>query len=178
MAAMVVAPKASRLERNTMASCFSASPISTRRNLLKCQELVQSQRLLEHGLVKLPRSMFIGVGQLGLVLLHRLFEFPARKQFQHLRENAAYFHKAESPVVELVLPEPNPTLSGTQPLTGRRSPLRPAVSPLIWTAMIGDELTTHAKTSTGESPLTELEIVAVTCGPTNAASRLFEMARY
>src|ERR1017187_6860107 len=136
MAAMVVAPKASRLERNTMASCFSASPISTRRNLLKCQELVQSQRLLEHGLVKLPRSMFIGVGQLGLVLLHRLFEFPARKQFQHLRENAAYFHKAESPVVELVLPEPNPTLSGTQPLTGRRSPLRPAVSPLIWTAMI------------------------------------------
>src|ERR1019366_8636308 len=28
-----------------------------------------------------------------------------------------------------------PTLSGTQPLTGRRSPLRPAVSPLIWTAM-------------------------------------------
>src|ERR1035438_10721096 len=32
MAAMVVAPKASRLERNTMASCFSASHISTRRN--------------------------------------------------------------------------------------------------------------------------------------------------
>ena len=52
-----------------------------------------------------------------------------------LMENAAYFHKAESPVVELVLPEPNSTLSGTQPLTGRRSPLRPAVSPLIWTAM-------------------------------------------
>src|SRR5664280_272879 len=152
------------------------------------QLLALQQRLLEHGLVKLPRSMFIGVGQrgllgchrhpqmlqlpltarqsttdlaqrmrpaqlakqhrheltptgetsrvpLGLVLLHRLFEFPARKQFQHLRENAAYFHKAESPVVELVLPEPNPTLSGTQPLTGRRSPLRPAVSPPIWTAM-------------------------------------------
>src|ERR1017187_10146400 len=76
--------------------------------------------------------------QLGLVLLHRLFEFPARKQFQHLRENAACFHKAESPVVELVLPEPNPILSGTQPLTGRRSPLRPAVSPLIWTAMFTD----------------------------------------
>src|ERR1039458_4415786 len=32
VAAMVVAPKASRLERNTMASCFSASHISTRRN--------------------------------------------------------------------------------------------------------------------------------------------------
>src|ERR1039457_3261728 len=63
-------------------------------------------------------------------------QLAARKQFQHLRENAAYLHKAESPVVELVLPEPNPTLSGTQPLTGRRSPLRPAVSPLIWTAMI------------------------------------------
>src|ERR1035441_8223461 len=55
-----------------------------------------------------------------------------------LMENAAYFHKVESPVVELVLPEPNSTLSGTQPLTGRRSPLRPAVSPLIWTAMIPD----------------------------------------
>src|ERR1035441_5681027 len=120
------------------------------------QLLALQQRLLEHGLVKLPRSMFIGVGQrgllgchrhpqmlqlplaarqstsdlaprmrpaqlakqhrheltptgetsrvpLGLVLLHRLFEFPARKQFQHLREHAAYFHKAESPVVELVL---------------------------------------------------------------------------
>src|SRR5674476_1710942 len=72
---------------------------------------------------------------LGFVLLDRLLELPAREQLQHLRQNAAYFHKAESPVVELVLPEPNPTLSGTQPLTGRRSPLRPAVSPLIWTAM-------------------------------------------
>src|ERR1022692_259658 len=29
---MVVAPKASRLERNTMVSCFSSSRISTRRN--------------------------------------------------------------------------------------------------------------------------------------------------
>ena len=56
-----------------------------------------------------------------------------------LMENAAYFHKVESPVVELVLPEPNSTLSGTQPLTGRRSPLRPAVSPLIWTAMLLSE---------------------------------------
>src|ERR1022692_2539059 len=32
MAAMVVAPKPSRLERNTRASCFSSSQISTRRN--------------------------------------------------------------------------------------------------------------------------------------------------
>src|SRR5665811_2612223 len=32
MAAIVVAPKASRLERNTMDSCFFASQISTRRN--------------------------------------------------------------------------------------------------------------------------------------------------
>jgi hypothetical protein len=37
------------------------------------------------------------------VLLDRLLEPPARKQLQHLRENAAYFHWAESPVVELVL---------------------------------------------------------------------------
>jgi hypothetical protein len=29
---------------------------------------------------------------LGLVLLDRLLEFPAREKLQHLRENAAYFH--------------------------------------------------------------------------------------
>jgi hypothetical protein len=37
----------------------------------------------------------------GFVLLHRLLESSARKQLQHLRENAADFHWAESPVVEL-----------------------------------------------------------------------------
>src|SRR5258708_33799187 len=39
----------------------------------------------------------------GFVLLDCLLEPPARKQLQHLRENTAYFHYAESPVVKLVL---------------------------------------------------------------------------
>src|SRR5260370_23046474 len=54
----------------------------------------------------------------GLVLLDRLLEPPARKQLQHLRENAAYFHYAESPLVEIgSSSEPNPAYHGTQPLT-------------------------------------------------------------
>jgi hypothetical protein len=54
----------------------------------------------------------------GFVLLHRLLKSPARKQFQYLRENAAYFHWADSPVVELVLRRnPIQPIRGLSPFT-------------------------------------------------------------
>src|ERR1035437_5260745 len=74
---------------------------------------------------------------LGLVLLDRLLELPAREQLQHLRKNAAYFHYVESPEVELVFVwNPIQRIRGSASHRQRLPPLRPAVTPLIWTAMI------------------------------------------
>jgi hypothetical protein len=73
---------------------------------------------------------------LGYVLLNSSFEIPARKQLQHLRENAAYSH--------LSLLRLNWFLCGTQsqpirssafPLA-RSSALNHSVSPLIRTAVV------------------------------------------
>jgi hypothetical protein len=50
-----------------------------------------SQLAKQHGQELAPTGETARV-PLGLVLLDRLFEIPTRKQLQHLRENAAYFH--------------------------------------------------------------------------------------
>src|SRR5437660_12707985 len=74
---------------------------------------------------------------LGLVLLARLLEIPARKQLQHLRENAAYFvHRLSLLRLNWFLSGTQSSVSGAQPLTGYGTlRFRPAVSALIWTAM-------------------------------------------
>src|ERR1035441_9111885 len=152
------------------------------------QLLALQQRLLEHGLVKLPRSMFIGVGQRGLLGCHRhpqILQLPlaARqsttdlaqrmrpaqlaKQHRHEltptgetrtcrsalcsftafsnspRENS--FNTCEKMLHTFIrlsllwlswsFRNPIPPYQELSLSPGRRSPLRPAVSPLIWTAM-------------------------------------------
>src|SRR5437867_4116507 len=80
---------------------------------------------------------------LGLVLLDRLLEIPARKQLQHLRENAAYFvHRLSLLPLNWFLSGTQSTVSGAQPLNGSvcYAFRRPVIS-LIWTAVI---LTTRA----------------------------------
>src|SRR5712692_3748423 len=85
---------------------------------------------------------------LGLVLLDSLLEIPARKQLQHLRENAAYF------VHRLSLLGLDWFLSGTQSQPIRSSAshrptlsaLNCSVSPLIRTAV---KLTTLSRNGFG-----------------------------
>src|SRR6516225_416806 len=74
---------------------------------------------------------------LCLVLLDCFLEISARKQFQHLRENAAYFvHRLSLLRSNWFLLEPNPTYQGLS-----LSPLGTYVSyPLIWTAVNLEEL--------------------------------------
>jgi hypothetical protein len=55
------------------------------------QRMRASQLAKQHGQELAPTGETPRV-PLGLVLLDRLLEIPARKQLQYLRENAAYFH--------------------------------------------------------------------------------------
>src|SRR5258708_39806067 len=78
---------------------------------------------------------------LGLVLLDRLLELPARKQLQHLRENAAYFvHRLSLLRLNWFLAGTQSNVSGAQPwalLAHRSAPstFQDSVFPLIWTAV-------------------------------------------
>src|SRR5437660_9597130 len=78
---------------------------------------------------------------LGLVLLDPLLEIPARKQLQHLRENAAYFvHRLSLLPLNWFLSGTQSSVSGAQPLNGSvcYAFRRPVIS-LIWTAVMSEE---------------------------------------
>src|ERR1019366_2095248 len=118
-------------------------PLATRQaaaNLAQRMRLSQLAKQHGHELAptgETPRVPF------SLVLLDRLFEIPAREQLQHLRENAAYFvHRLSLLRLNWFFPNPIQRIRGSTSHRQRRPPLRPAVSPLIWTAVSGATITT------------------------------------
>src|SRR5207244_11649432 len=76
------------------------------------QRMRASQLAKQHGHELAPTGETPRV-PLGLVLLDRLLELPARKQLQHLRENAAYFvHRLSLLRLNWFLVEPNSAYQG------------------------------------------------------------------
>src|SRR5258708_6997884 len=80
---------------------------------------------------------------LGLVLLDRLFEIPARKKLQHLRKNAAYFvHRLSLLRLYWFFRNPIQPIRGSAFHSHSRFPGPPrGITQLFWTAMIGDKQT-------------------------------------
>src|SRR6266852_228676 len=75
---------------------------------------------------------------LGLVLLDRLFEIPARKKLQHLRKNAAYFvHRLSLLRLYWFFRNPIQPIRGSAFHSHSRFPGPPrGITQLFWTAMI------------------------------------------
>src|SRR5216684_1195344 len=74
---------------------------------------------------------------LGLVLLDRLFEIPARKKLQHLRKNAAYFvHRLSLLRLYWFFRNPIQPIRGSAFHSHSRFPSPPrGITQLFWTAM-------------------------------------------
>src|SRR5260370_41872343 len=74
---------------------------------------------------------------LGLVLLDRLFEIPARKKLQHLRKNAAYFvHRLSLLRLYWFFRNPIQRIRGSAFHSHSRFPGPPrGITQLFWTAM-------------------------------------------
>src|SRR5713101_6884005 len=74
---------------------------------------------------------------LGLVLLDRLFEIPARKKLQHLRKNAAYFvHRLSLLRLYWFFRNPIQPIRGSAFHSHSRLPGPPrGITQLFWTAM-------------------------------------------
>ena len=91
---------------------------------------------------------------LGLVLLHRRFEFPAREQLQHLRKAAAYFvHRLRLLWLYWFFSGTQSSLSGTQTLTGRgHCAPHIATNPLIFSAVGSGRPTSQAPPVTPSPP--------------------------
>jgi hypothetical protein len=71
-----------------------------------------SQLAKQHGQELAPTGETPRV-PLGFVLFDRLLEIPARENFQHLRENAAYFvHRLSLLTLNWFFLEPNPAYQG------------------------------------------------------------------
>src|SRR5438105_10817983 len=82
------------------------------------QRMRPSQLAKQHGHELAPTRETPGVA-FGLVLLDRLLEIPARKQLQHLRENAAYFvHRLSLLRLNWFLSGTQSSVSGAQPPSG------------------------------------------------------------
>src|SRR5712692_8894460 len=75
---------------------------------------------------------------LGLVLLDRLFEIPARKKLQHLRKNAAYFvHRLSLLRLYWFFRNPIQPIRGSAFHSHSRFPGPPrGITQLFWTAMV------------------------------------------
>src|SRR6266446_10403101 len=88
---------------------------------------------------------------LGLVLLDRLFEIPARKKLQHLRKDAAYFvHRLSLLRLYWFFRNPIQPIRGSAFHSHSRFPGPPrGITQLFWTAMIGTTLTS-ADSAPGE----------------------------
>src|ERR1017187_1456002 len=111
-------------------------PLATRQAVANlAQRMRLSQLAKQHGHELAPTGETPRV-PFSLVLLDRLFEIPAREQLQHLRENAAYFvHRLSLLRLNWFFPNPIQRIRGSTSHRQRRPPLRPAGSPLIWTAV-------------------------------------------
>src|SRR5260370_26278257 len=95
---------------------------------------------------------------LGLVLLDRLFEIPARKKLQHLRKNAAYFvHRLSLLRLYWFFRNPIQRIRGSAFHSHSRFPGPPrGITQLFWTAMILGRLalpTIRAKRTAPAPPL-------------------------
>src|SRR6266852_3561842 len=79
---------------------------------------------------------------LGLVLLDRLFEIPARKKLQHLRKNAAYFvHRLSLLRLYWFFRNPIQPIRGSAFHSHSRFPGPPrGITQLFWTAMDSNRL--------------------------------------
>jgi hypothetical protein len=77
---------------NDIERCALCIAIATRQTTANLAQRMRPSHLAkQHGHELAPTGETPRV-PFGLVLLDRLLKTPARKQLQHLRENAAYFH--------------------------------------------------------------------------------------
>src|SRR5258708_4941631 len=112
-------------------------PLAARQSAANLAQRMGAPQLAEQHGHKLAPTREPPSVPLGFVLLDRLLEIPARKQLQHLRENAAYFvHRLSLLKLNWFLPGTQSSVSGAQPLIGNGTlRFRPSLSSLIWTAM-------------------------------------------
>src|SRR6266849_1528801 len=104
---------------------------------------------------------------LGLVLLDRLFEIPARKKLQHLRKNAAYFvHRLSLLRLYWFFRNPIQPIRGSAFHSHSRFPGPPrGITQLSWTAMISNK---HLGLITGKPLLLDqclflIDVAALFC---------------